>query len=68
MSPVFTTDHPDLILSHDVASGSDLTPCNRIDKTTSGLQIPLLYIRTFVISLHKSCQNINTKYVIFLLI
>ena len=34
------TDHAALRgLSYDVASGSDITPCNKIDKHTSGLQM-----------------------------
>ena len=26
-----------LILSYDIVSGSEITPCNKIDETTSGL-------------------------------
>ena len=28
-----SSSHRDLILSYDVASGSEITPCNKIDKT-----------------------------------
>ena len=36
---VHVQSSPYIPLSYDVASWSEITPCNKIDKTTSGLQI-----------------------------
>ena len=47
-----------IFLSHDVASGSEITPCNKIDKP------PVVYrftgnVMTSIITLRKKWQNLD---------
>ena len=46
------------VLSHDVASGSDITPCNKIDKSLVVYRF-LGNVMTFIITLHKRWQNLD---------
>ena len=43
-------------LSHDVASGSEIMPCNKIDKSIVVYRL-VRNVTTFTIMLIKRCQN-----------